>query len=261
MLFLHGWGLSHRSYRHALARLREVGSRVHAPALPGFGGTDALPSDSFTLEGYADWVAEFLDEVGVDEPVFCVGHSFGGGVAIQLAVRHPERVRSLVLVNSIGGATWQRDDGDSPAISMAERPWWDWGIHFPRDVLPTREAVRVVPTILRETVPNLVESPLAMWRAGKLARTADLTEELEELKRRRLPVVVLWGARDKLIPRESFDDLCAAIGSEGEVVEGSHAWLLADPDAFGEVITNHVEVAQLARRLDQSKWRFWRGAA
>ncbi len=54
-----------------------------------------------------------------------------------------------------------------------------------------------------------------------------------------------------MIPRSAFDAMCVALGSEGEVVDGSHSWLLADPDHFGEIITNHVEVAQLAREMER----------
>jgi pimeloyl-ACP methyl ester carboxylesterase len=130
---------------------------------------------------------------------------------------------------------------------MAERPLWDWGIHFPRDVLPLPHLTRVLPVIFEDAVSNLIRNPRAVWRVAQLARSADLTEELEELKRRKLPVVVLWGDQDRIIPRESFDALCTAIGASGEVVEGNHSWLLADPDSFGEVLTNVVEVARIAR--------------
>ena len=99
-------------------------------------------------------------------------------------------------------------------------------------------------------LPNLLRNPRAMWRVAQVARTADLTAELEELKRRRLPVVVLWGENDRIIPKSSFDALCRAIGSEGEVVAGNHSWLLADPDAFGEVMTNVVSVARVARSME-----------
>ena len=57
----------------------------------------------------------------------------------------------------------------------------------------------------------------------------------------------------------SFEALCAAIGSEGEVVSGNHSWLLADPDAFGEVMTNVVAVAKLAHELeDRDRVHRWR---
>ena len=134
---------------------------------------------------------------------------------------------------------------------MAQRPLWDWGIHFPQDLLPVRQFTRVLPVVLEDALPNVLRNPRAMWKVANLARRADLTEELEELKRRKLPVVVLWGEGDRIIPKASFDALCAAIGSDGEVVTGNHSWLLADPDAFGEVMTNVVEVAKLARSLEE----------
>ena len=236
VVFLHGWGLGQHAYKRALKRLVRLGCQVFAPALPGFGGTPDLPRRDFSIEGYARWVDGFLTAVDVTEPVFLIGHSFGGGVAIQTASDFPDRVRSLVLVNSLGG-------------SMAGRPIWDWGIHFPGEILPFQLS-KVLPVVLEDAVPNLLRNPRAMWKVANLARKADLAEELEELKRRQLPVVVLWGNQDRIVPRSSFDDLCTTIGSQGEVVEGNHSWLLADPDAFGEVMTNVVGVAKLARELE-----------
>jgi pimeloyl-ACP methyl ester carboxylesterase len=87
---------------------------------------------------------------------------------------------------------------------------------------------------------------------ANLARSADLRPELEELKRRGLPVTVLWGSRDGVIPRESFEALCVALGAQGRVVPGSHSWLLADPDGFSEIITNDLAVARAARDLERS---------
>ncbi len=236
VLFVHGWALGQHSYKAALKRLVRQGCRVFAPALPGFGGTPELPERKLSFAGYAAWLEEFLDAVHVDEPVLLVGHSFGGGVAVQLAHDFPERVRSLVLVNSIGGSA-----------SLAARPFWDWGLHFPADVLPLPQIRRVLPVIMEDAVPNVIRSPRALLRVGNLARTADLRAELEELRRRGLPVAVLWGRQDQIIPRESFDALCAAIGAQGREVEGNHNWMLADPDTFGEVMTNSVNVAKLAR--------------
>lgn len=237
VVFLHGWGLGQHSYKRALKRLVQLDVQVLAPALPGFGGTPDLPRASLSFEGYAAWLDGFLAAVGVDEPVFLVGHSFGGGVAIRTAHDYPERVRTLVLVNSLGGA-------------MPGRAVWDWGLHFPRDVLGVNRLTRVLPVVLEDALPNVMRNPRAMWKVGGLARSADLTAELEELKRRKLPVVVLWGRNDTLVPRASFEALCAAIGSEGEVVDGPHSWLLADPDAFGEVMTNVISVAKLARETE-----------
>ncbi|MBP1161784.1 MULTISPECIES: alpha/beta fold hydrolase [Rhodococcus] len=108
LVFLHGWGSSHRTYRQSLERLARNGARVFAPSLPGFGGTAELPRGERHPAGHARWLGRFIDSVGVDEPVTLVGHSFGGGVAIQTAHDLPDHVARLVLVNSIGGGVGPR---------------------------------------------------------------------------------------------------------------------------------------------------------
>lgn len=249
LVFLHGWGLGHHAYKRSMRRLVRLGVRVIAPALPGFGGTADLPEDRFSIQGYGDWVASFLDALDVHEPVIVVGHSFGGGVATSFAHRHTHRVRLLVLVNSIGGSVWSSAGGVVRA--MSERPLWDWGIHFPADVMPLRQVRRVLPVILEDAVPNLLRNPRALWKVANLARTADLRPELEDLREKKLPIIVLWGKEDKIITEDAFRELCLAAGAEGDLVPGNHSWILADPDAFGEVMTNVIAVARVANKMQR----------
>ncbi|MDQ1442064.1 MAG: hypothetical protein QOG97_2292 [Acidimicrobiaceae bacterium] len=249
VVFLHGWALGQRSYRRALKRLVPLGCQVYAPAMPGFGGTPNL-RHAPTFDGYAEWVAAFLDAVGVDEPAFVVGHSFGGGVAIKLAHDHPDRVRYLVLVNSVGGTTWSFAN---LVHSVTSRPPWTWPFRPPEDLVPVRYLRRMLPIIVEDAVPNLIRNPLGLLNVVNLVRRSDLLAELQELRRRELPVVVLWGDHDTVIPRASFAALCRAIGSEGEVVEGRHSWLLADPDAFGAILTNSIAVAKMAGELEEEE--------
>ena len=246
-------GAGASAYRAAISELVELGCRVYTPALPGFGGTPGLPRPRFSLAGYARWVDAFVEAIGVTEPLFVVGHSFGGGVGIKFAHDFGDRVRSLVLVNSIGGAAWT--DGED-GRAMVDRSLWRWGLGFPNDVWPIPQATKVVPVVLQDAVGNLVRNPKAMWRVSQLVRRADLTRELRHLAERKMPVVVIWGERDGVIPRASFDAMCEAVGTEGEVVQGSHSWLMADPVAFAKAITAHVAEAMRARsdlysRIDQ----------
>jgi pimeloyl-ACP methyl ester carboxylesterase len=247
VVFAHAWALAQHSYKAVLHRLADQGCQVFAPALPGFGGTPGLPRQDFSLAGYAAWLEEFVRAVGIEEKVVLVGHSFGGGVTIRVAHDFPDLARSLVLVNSIGGSSWKRG---KVLTSIAERPLWDWGLHFPSDVWPIRQATRVLPVILEDALPNLVRSPGSVVKVANMARRADLRPELEELKRRRFPVTVIWASRDGIIPKESFEAVCTAVGTAGTVVEGSHSWLLADPGRFVEVITNDLEVAKQARQME-----------
>jgi pimeloyl-ACP methyl ester carboxylesterase len=248
VVLLHGWALGQHTYRDVVERIAAEGVRVIAPSMPGFGATGDLPAGRFSLSGYADWVAALLDSLGIDEPAVVVGHSFGGGVATRFAHDHARRVRSLVLVNSIGGSSWR---AGGTLRSITERPLWDWGLHFPADVWPVRQATRVLPVIVEDLVPNLVRHPRALVKVANLARRADLRAELEALRDRGLPVTIIWAARDGVIPRASFEAQCVASGVQGTVVDGTHSWLLADPDHFGEVITNDVHVAKAARELER----------
>jgi pimeloyl-ACP methyl ester carboxylesterase len=239
VLFLHGWGLNHRSYRHALGRLARSGVTVYAPSMPGFSGTEELPADQFSLAGYAAWVGRFLDAVGVTDKVIVVGHSFGGGVAIQFAHHATRRVSQLVLVNSIGGSAWT--DRRGRARHMRERPLWDWGIHLPADTFSLRQLTRIAPVVAGDAVPNAVLHPRALWRVGRLARSADLTRELKDLKMRRLPVVILWGRNDAVLPEACLESMRAALGNPAvRTVDGSHSWLLVSPGRFAEELTNII---------------------
>jgi pimeloyl-ACP methyl ester carboxylesterase len=236
-----------------LRRIAARGMQVWAPALPGFGSSAALARSAQSLAGYGHWLDGFCSAVGVTGPAVVIGHSFGGGVAIRFAHDHPDRVRSLVLVNSIGGSAWK--PGRGPAATLAERPLWDWGLHFPADVWPLPQARRVIPVMIHDALPNIVKNPGNLLRSANMARTADLTGELEELKRRGLPITVLWGKRDGIIPKESFEAVCAAVGQSGTVVDGSHSWILASPEHFADVITNSLEVAKLAHEMEQRSGR------
>ena len=109
----------------------------------------------------------------------------------------------------------------------------------------------MLPVIAEDFLPNLLKHPRAIVKVANLARRADLRAELEALRDRGLSISIIWGTRDGVIPRESFEALCVASGVEGTIVDGSHSWLLADPDHFGEVITNDVRVAQAARDLER----------
>jgi pimeloyl-ACP methyl ester carboxylesterase len=238
LVFLHGWSLGCRSYQRCLTGLAEQGRHVLSPALPGFGGTANLPPESFTLSSYAEWVGAFLQHVYPDQPVTLVGHSFGGGVAIRTAYDFPAAVDRLIVVNSIGGANWTSHG--TVLRTIGERPLWDWGLHLATDLWPPRQLTRVLPVVAQDLASNLLRNPAGIWRVGRLAAGADLSAELIELKARKLPMVIVWGAGDRFLPRLALQSLQQVTDADCLTVSGNHAWLLTQPEAFCEVITNLV---------------------
>jgi pimeloyl-ACP methyl ester carboxylesterase len=232
-LFLHGWGLRPNAYRQAIKAMSRAGCRVFAPALPGFGGTHELPADQRTFAGYAAWVGKFLDAVDVDEVALVAGHSFGGGVATAFVYDQPWRASALLLANAIGSPTWALFPNE--VRTMVQRPVWDWGRHFSTDLLNSPRLMRLLPALLEDFIPNLLQNPLGMFRTGEFIRRADLVREVKSIAKWGIPVTVAWSDRDRLVSRSAFDDLRHAAGVDGEVVEGAHAWLIAEPARFGEL--------------------------
>lgn len=99
LLLIHGVGGSSQNWRE-LVPLLSTKYRVIAPDLLGHGESDK-PRGDYSLGAFAVWLRDFLNALGISK-VTIVGHSFGGGVALQFAHQHKEYVRRLVLVSSGG---------------------------------------------------------------------------------------------------------------------------------------------------------------
>jgi pimeloyl-ACP methyl ester carboxylesterase len=99
VLLLHGWGGTLYMYRHAFDVLPRRGMRAIAIDLRGFGlSTRIATPGAYSLDAYIGDVLALLDILGVERPAI-VGQSMGGGLTLRFALRHPERVTRIVLIN------------------------------------------------------------------------------------------------------------------------------------------------------------------
>lgn len=94
VLALHGWARSHTDFDAVLAGDGQVPLPALALDLPGFGASPSPPAD-WGAEAYARAVGEVVGEMA--SPIVVLGHSFGGRVALHLALQRPETVQALVL--------------------------------------------------------------------------------------------------------------------------------------------------------------------
>lgn len=236
LLFLHGWGLSPAVYADGLSRSTAAGVRVVAPCLPGTGGSDPLPLHRAGLADHARRIARLLEVLGEDGPVFVAAHSFGGGIALQLATDRPDLVRSLTLVNPVGGN----------ALPTSPATWLRWASGAVAELAPGSSS-RCAASVLRAFLPNLLRAPLALAVSARLALTASLAEQARALVLGGTPVLFVWADDDRLLAPGPLADVVAQLPAQ--VVHGRHGWLLTEPAAFAELLVNALVVhAMLERR-------------
>ncbi len=209
LVLLHGTGTNGREWAWSLPALAR-GRSVYAPDMPGFdgGGPVANPSP----ENYAAFVAAFLDTLGLG-PAAVVGNSFGGLVALRLALSEPSRVPALALVDSVG---LRREV--SPALVAPTAPGLGeltlrWGQTpagaaqraYSRAPLLFANPGRVPREWYEEQyraaqTPGFMETTFATLRAH-LGPFGQLEVLLGELPRLRMPTLVVWGAWTRSSPR------------------------------------------------------------
>ena len=106
VVLIHGNGDEADSWRHVLPALAEQ-HRVIAPDLPGFGLSTATEDFDYSLEGMAAFVDRFVTELGITEPLNLVVHDIGGPFGLAWVVKHPEKVRSVVVMNTVFHADYR----------------------------------------------------------------------------------------------------------------------------------------------------------
>jgi pimeloyl-ACP methyl ester carboxylesterase len=241
VVFLPGWGLTARAYVAALLPLCEAGLRVLAPSLPGFGLSSPLGLRA-PLAAYAQRVIALLDALDPERPVFLAGHSFGGGVALKVAQLRPDLVRSVTAVNPVGGAPDRR--------GLRRASWLGWSLAtaagaFPRSrphLVDSKQAARVVLDLL----PNLSRRPLRSFTSGAVALTAQLADEARELADSGLPLLYVWGERDRLVLPGRLDGLGGPDGTT--VVAGGHGWVITHPHEFAATLHEALALHALLER-------------
>ncbi|MCW2985107.1 MAG: hypothetical protein JWR63_2677 [Conexibacter sp.] len=97
VLLIHGLGAAKSSFFDCAALLAAAGYRVHALDLPGFGGSSKPATAPYSAPWFAETVCSVMDALQI-ESAHLVGNSMGGRVALEIALRRPQRVRSVAAL-------------------------------------------------------------------------------------------------------------------------------------------------------------------
>jgi pimeloyl-ACP methyl ester carboxylesterase len=215
VLLIHGIPTSSLLWRHVQQQLIPHAD-VIAVDLLGYGGSDKPDTPSPTLAVQADLLAELLQMWNLRD-VVVVGHDIGGGVAQLLAVREPERISALLLVDSIA-----YDSFPEPTIARLADPGWDHRIQeidlaagLERSL---RKGITTPDGAAATELAALYAAPFegsagraAYLRAARALRTDDLLSEMPAVEALTIPVRLLWGENDPFQPVGYGERLAAAL--------------------------------------------------
>ncbi len=260
ILLIHGIGDNSTTWSSVQSTLAQRFT-VIAPDLLGHGKSDK-PRADYSVAAYANGMRDLLSVLDI-ERVTVVGHSLGGGVAMQFAYQFPQLVDRLILIGS-GGVTKDVNF----ALRIASLPMGSEALALLRLplVLPALQAFgrvagvaigstglgRDLPDMLRilEDLPEPTASSafartlraVVDWR-GQVVTMLDrcyLTESV--------PVQLIWGSRDSVIPASHARLAHAAMpGSQLEIFEGSgHFPFHDDPDRFVEIVERFIDSTEPA---------------
>ncbi len=254
VLLLHGIGQSLDDWSEQHERL-SAHHTVYSVDLPGFAYSDRV-SGAATLAKLSNILPAFLDAVGVQEPLPVMGNSLGGAVAMKLAADHPDRVSALVLANSAGFGKEVtmvlRLLSVRPLAALLLRPDKAASLRTVQAVFYDKNLVtddRVGHAFAlsqraahRQTVLDIAHD------LGTIAgiRAAWRTELARALATSDIPVLVVWGTHDHILPFSHLEAAAAALPrAESHVFSKTgHMPQIERPDEFAEVVEEF-----LARRL------------
>lgn len=207
---------------------------VYAPDLPGFGESERPDGADYSIPMQVEAVRDFMDAVGVGR-ARVVGLSMGGWIAGRLAGSHPERVERLVVVDAAG----MRPDG--PPIPAE--------VLLPQDVDGVRRLVAAVrlkapapPSFVARDILERRQREEWVVRRALLSMAAGRDWLNGTLGRADMPVLVVWGKQDALIPVAYAGPLAAEFPrAELKVLDGCGHVPVADcPQAFDRELSRFL---------------------
>lgn len=213
LVLLHGYGTSGYMWQWALPYLAEH-HKVVIVDLPGYGRSTY--SGVWQLRAMAPLLVSLLQHLQLSR-VSLLGHSMGGAIAVHLTDYAPEMIERLVLINS-AGLPLQANLSTLALRSLRSFLQREGGGYPPRLVLD----------VLRPHTRLL-------WQGAQEMMRSDFSNELSRIT---VPTLIIWGARDLLLPLQLGYDLHKSIPHSQLIVlpQSGHRPMLTQPQEFSRIV-------------------------
>ncbi|HKV57651.1 MAG TPA: alpha/beta fold hydrolase, partial [Ktedonobacteraceae bacterium] len=220
LVMVHGYGGGVTQWLYQLQLFGQT-MRVIAPDMRGHGLSDDPPELPCTMNELVDDLELTLDRLNVARPFYLLAHSFGGAIATEYILRHPDDVRGLVLIGVpsrfIVREIVQR-------LMVVPDPLFSW----------IAKTIKVALFAPQRTLKRMLANILSKWNGH------------DQMQQLRVPTLVMLGQRDNVFMRESYEDVSRTIPGAQKVVipVSAHLVQLERPDAVNRAIRRFIDAQQ-----------------
>ena len=191
VLLVHGLGGRAEDWWNVAPALAKGGFRVYMPDLIGFGRSQQPADFSYSVRDQASVVVDFMNALGVKQADIA-GWSMGGWIVQLIASQHPDHVRRLIIIDSVG---------------LDIKPQWNTALFVPTspreldqlDALLMPNPPSIPPFIARDYLRHFQRNGWVIKRAlAAMLSAQNVTDRL--LPQLKMPVLLIWGSLDQIAP-------------------------------------------------------------
>ena len=243
LIFIHGSGpgvSAYANWRLVLPKIAEV-AHVYAPDMLGFGYSDKPTDITYRMSLWTEQLVQFMDALGI-EKADLVGNSFGGGLAIAMAVNHPERVRRMVLMGAMGvsfpitpglDSVWGYQPSPENMLRMLDL-FCDNKKYANKELADVRYKASIE--------PGFQEAFSSMFPAPRQRSVEDMASPEDKIKQISHRTLIVHGREDQVIPVDNAYRLINLIDNAELHIFGhtGHWTQIERADEFAQLVKNFV---------------------
>lgn len=222
---LHGWSYNTVRWAKFVNILTKKGWKVTMLKVPGL--TESI-KEPWTLDNYVEWLEKILPK----SPVHLLGHSNGGRIGLQFALKYPSRLKHLVLIDSAG--IYRKD-----LALQIKRFIFTGAAKIGRRITKSPALRKLLYKLARETDYEKADEHLKKTMLNLIA--VDLKPNLHKIK---VPTTIIWGENDRItLPKEGKIMHEEIKGSTLHVVSGArHSPQFTHPKEVADIVLSELEI-------------------